>query len=164
MVKETTKLWAGIGSLLVALGLLFPFLTLIGLILLVLALKEFADFYKDKNIFDMAILGFVFYLFGAAGSGILSFLFLLALFQKIRFISIFFMLCFFFISLFYLLGTIFFKISFDQLAHVTKEENFQAASLLLLIGGLFVILLVGFLLIFIAWIWLSITFFLVRAN
>jgi len=164
MVKEKNKLWAGIGSLLIALGIFFPFLTLIGLILLIFALKGFAETYKNETIFNMAAIGFTFYLIGTAGFGILSFLFLLYFLQKIHLIILFFMLSGFFISLFYLLGTIFFKISFDQLALVTKEENFRIFSLLLLIGGVLTIVLVGFILLFIAWILLAITFFSIKEE
>jgi uncharacterized membrane protein len=66
------------------------------------------------------------------------------------------------IFVFYLLAAIFFKRSFDTLSTKTGEKMFGTAGLLMLVGAILTIVLVGLLLMLIAWILAAVAFFSVK--
>ncbi|MEM4600070.1 MAG: DUF996 domain-containing protein, partial [Candidatus Methanomethylicaceae archaeon] len=69
MSLETAKTLSGIGSLLIALGYLVPFLGIIGIIILLIGLKEFSNYYNEPKIFKNAFYGFIFGLIGIIAAG-----------------------------------------------------------------------------------------------
>ena len=56
MSLESNKTLGGIGAILLAI----PFLNLIGIILVLIAMKGMAEYYNDDEIFKNALYGFIF--------------------------------------------------------------------------------------------------------
>jgi uncharacterized membrane protein len=164
---ESSKNMAGIGSIL----LVFPVVSIIGMILILVGMKGLADYYKDESIYKNAIWGVIFgiiaviaiavaipivilggvfssFALGAAGIGfgLLS----LALIIVIVFV-------------FYLIAAMYFRKAFNSLAQRSGEHMFETAGTLLFIGAILTIAFgLGLLLILIAWILATIAFFSIK--
>ena len=148
---SNAKTMGGIGGILV----FIPGVSLVGWILILVALKDISDVVQDKSIFDnalfagiTAIIGsvvlFVLFFFSVATFGFLSFGFfgVLAAFWVLSIIS-----------------AIFLKNSYDRAAQKLNNSSFGTAGLLYLIGALTTIVFVGFLILFIALIFQVIAYF-----
>jgi uncharacterized membrane protein len=175
MSVESNKTLGGIGALLVAFGFFVPFLSLIGIILVFIALKGIADAYGEAGIFQNALYGIIFLIIGAVVGAVV----ILGAFFGIgwtmgtpdvadignlgAFIaSVIIGVVILFV--FYLLSAIFFKKSFDILAAKTGEGMFGTAGLLMLIGAILTIVLVGLILMLIAWILAAVGFFSMKTT
>lgn len=171
MEYETSKIVAGVGAILLAIGGFTPILALIGLILLLIGLKGLSEAYRDDTIFTNALyaviiefIGLVVFivLIGAsmfgmglglglggrlhemgAGLGFLAGLF-------IGLVVLF---------IFLVVAAVFFRKSFDTLAAKSGEKLFGTAGLLILIGAVLTIILVGAIILLVAWIIAAIAFF-----
>jgi len=172
MSMEQGKSLAGIGALLLVIGTFVPFLSIVGFILMMIGLKNLADHYNEKGIFNNALYGIIFGIVGAAaaaviiiavvfGGSFLGFTFapsgditgnFMALFGGI---AIALVVAF----IFYILMAIYLRKSFNALANKTGINMFRTAGLLLLIGAILTIILIGLILIFVAWILLTVGFF-----
>jgi uncharacterized membrane protein len=161
MSLESSKTLGGVGAILLAI----PFLNLIGIILVLIALKGMADSYNDDDIFKNALYGFIF--------GVVS---------VVAFVAFILMLVFGFATVspvvaplaglglviitvivlyvFSLIAAIFYKKSFDTLAEKSGEQMFNTAGLILLIGA--AIPIIGKILEFIAWILAAVGFFNIK--
>jgi uncharacterized membrane protein len=172
---ESSKTLGGVGALLVAFGFFVPFLSLVGIILVFIALKGIADSYGDSSIFQNALYGIIFLIIGAVAGAvvILGALFgigwttaaidyadMSSLWAFIGTIIIGVVVIF----VFYLLSAIFFKRSFDTLSAKTGEKMFGTAGLLMLVGAILTIVLVGLILMLIAWILVAVAFFSVKTT
>ena len=157
------KTLGGVGSILA----IIPFLSIIGWILILVALKDLSDVTQDKSIFDDALIAAITSIIGAAafvailvlgwfvsivsfgfaagGLGVLGALTALSLFWAIFVVSAFFL-----------------KRAYDKLAQHLKVGSFATAGLLYLIGALTTIVLVGFLIIFIAQIFQIVAYFSIQ--
>lgn len=172
MSLESGKTLGGIGALLMVIGSFVPFLSIIGIILLLIGLKRLAEYYNDNNIFQNALYGVIFGIIGivAAAFIVLISFFGFAIFEMgtgfttagpFAFVgSILVALIVAFI--FYLLAAIFYKKSFDILSEKTEEKMFSTAGILLLIGAILTIVLIGLILMFVAWILATIAFFSIK--
>ena len=172
MSIEPGKSLAAIGALLLVIGTFIPFLGIIGFILLMIGLKNLADYYQDRRIFDNALYGIIFGIIGVAaaaflivavvfGGSFLGFQFAPGgditgnLFAFFGGIAIALVVAF----IFYILMAIYLRKSFDALANKSGVGMFRTAGLLLLIGAVLTIILIGIILIFVAWILLTVAFF-----
>jgi uncharacterized membrane protein len=169
-------------------------LSLIGLILLMIGLKGLADFYKEGGIFNNALYAIILTIVGVvvvAGVLVVMFLETLlefginisniadwasletqlttvftdfsnfgALFNLLGAIAIGLILLF----VFAIIAVFFFRRSLTQLASKTGVGLFGTAGLLMLIGAVLTIIVIGFLLIWIAWILVTVAFFRIRAQ
>jgi uncharacterized membrane protein len=178
MALETDKKLCGIGSILIAIGFLVPFLGLIGIILLLIGLKGLSNDYNSPSIFQNALYGFIF--------GIISIIIL-----SITMITIFFVRMSTIISMdgmmmgpfrmfgielilalllliitfvLFLLSAIFYKRSFDIIAEKSGEKLFNTIGILLIIGSVLIILLVGYIILIATWIIAAIAFFSIRSS
>jgi len=164
---ESSKNMAGIGSIL----LVFPVVSIIGMILILVGMKGLADYYKDESIYKNALWGVIFgiiaviaialaipivilggvfssFALGAAGIG-------LGLVSLVLIIVIVFV--------FYLIAAMYFRKAFNSLAQRSGEHMFETAGTLLFIGAILTILFgLGLLLILIAWILATIAFFSIK--
>lgn len=182
MSLESNKTLGGIGAILVAIGSLGAFtgvaglLTIIGMILVLIAMKGLSDFYVEGSIFNNALYGFI---FGIIGTIVLIAMAVIAFFgfmgagmargawgaPEISFpwmfvgAAIFIWVIF---VLFVILEAIFYKKSFNMLAQRSGEKMFDTAGLLFLIGGILTIILIGLLLMLIAWILAAVAFFSIK--
>ena len=164
---ESNKNLAGIGSIL----LIFPVVSIIGIILVYIGMKGLSDYYKEPGIYENALRGLIFGIialvaiaasiplmavggiFNSFGFGLIGF--------GIALLTIFLALVIVFI--FYVIAAMYFKRAFSLLAQRTGEHNFETAGTLLWIGALLTILFgIGLILIFIAWIFATIGFFSIK--
>jgi len=163
---ESNKTLGGIGAILLAI----PFLSLIGIILVLIAMKGMGDYYNDDDIFKNALYGFIFGFVGVVAlvAVILMFAFgFAAASPVIRESTTFaftgfglFIIAFIVLYVFSLIGAIFYKKSLDNLSEKSGEQMFSTAGLILLIGA--AIPLIGEILKFVAWILAAVGFFNIK--
>ena len=154
MSYESGKSMAGIGALLLVIGSFVPFLGIVGLILLLIGMNDLAEYYKDKSIFQNVLYGVIFGIIGiaAVGLGVLSVFTGAGLVVGV-------ILGLVVAFIFYIIMAVYFRRAFDSLANKTGEEKFKTAGLLLFIGAILTIIAIGLILIFVAWILITVAFF-----
>jgi uncharacterized membrane protein len=163
---ESNKNLAGIGSLL----LLFPVLSIVGVILLYVSIKGLSEYYKDESIIRDAVRGFIFLIIAAIAIAVAFPLFIISgVFSAfvlgplgIGFGLIALLLSIVLVLIFYVLAAMSLRKSFSSLAQKSGEHMFETAGTLLFVGAILTIVLVGFFLIFIAWILATIAFFSIK--
>jgi uncharacterized membrane protein/ribosomal protein L40E len=166
MSLESNKTLGGIGAILLAI----PFLNLIGIILVLIAMKGMGDYYDDDDIFKNALYGFIFGFVGVIAliAVILMFAFgVSAASPVIQESTAFaftgfglFIIAIIVLYVFSLIGAIFYKKSLDILSEKSNEQMFSTAGLILLIGA--AIPVIGELLKFVAWILAAVSFFNIK--
>jgi len=178
MALETDKKLCGIGSILIAIGFLVPFLGLIGIILLLIGLKGLSNDYNSPVIFQNALYGFI---FGIVSIIILSIamitIFLVRMstiismngmimgpFRMFGIELILALLLLIITFVLFLLSAIFYKRSFDIIAEKSGEKLFNTIGILLIIGSVLIILLVGYIILIATWIIAAIAFFSIRSS
>ncbi len=163
---ESNKNLAGIGSIL----LMFPFVSIVGIILVYIGIKGLSEYYKDESIYHDALRGFIFLIIAAVViavavpvfifSGVFN-IFALGSFG-IGFGIVALLLVIVMVFIFYLLAALSLRQAFNTLAQRSGEHMFETAGMLLFIGAILTIILVGFVLIFLAWIIATIAFFSIK--
>ena len=166
MSLESNKTLGGIGAILLAI----PFLSLIGIILVLIAMKGMGDYYDDDDVFKYALYGFIFGFVGviALVAVILMFAFGFAASSPVVTPSTavgisgfgLFIITFIVLYVFSMIGAIFYKKSLDTLSEKSNENMFSTAGLILLVGA--AIPLIGELLKFVAWILAAVGFFNIK--
>lgn len=197
MTLESSKNMGGIGALLIVIGVLpiagaySSLLTLIGLILVLIALNGLANYYSERGIFNNALYGILAAIVGVAISvGILvtaGLEFLRAVgidlatlsdpaaFSRIDWTGLLTpenvlpyiavaALGLVVLFVFFVLSAFFIRRSLSLTAAKTGVGLFSTAGLLLLVGAILIIIVIGFLLMFIAMILLIVAFFQIRAQ
>jgi len=169
---ENSKVLAGIGTLLLVF-MAVPFVGILGIILLVIGLKGFSEHYKDDNIYRSAIWGVIYGVIGivALSAGVFGSV-LSSMFSSIAagsgigaiFGLVAFLLVLVIAFIFFLLMAMKFRRCFNAVADRSGEQLFRTAGSLLFIGAILTIILVGVVLIFVAWIIATIAFFSVRST
>jgi uncharacterized membrane protein len=163
-------------------------LSLIGIILLLIGMKGLANYYNDDGIFNNTLYGFITTIVGgvAVAVGVIA-AFLLSLstlfedigdwseigphltqyfddpnfiLELIGLIIVALVIVF----IFAVIAAIFYRKSFDILAKKSGVSIFGTAGLLLLIGAILTIVLVGFVIIWVAFILLAVGFFSIRPS
>jgi uncharacterized membrane protein len=165
---ESNKTLGGVGAILLAI----PFLSLIGIILVLIAMKGMGDYYNDEDIFKHALYGFIFGFVGviALVAVILMFAFGFATISpNVPSSPLFgfsgfglFILTFIVLYVFSLIGAFFYKKSLDNLSEKSNEQMFRTAGLILLIGA--IIPFIGEILKFVAWILAAVGFFNIKET
>ena len=171
MSLESNKTLGGIGAILLAI----PFLNLIGIILVLIAMNGIGDYYDDDDIFKNALYGFI---FGFVGVIALIAVILMLAFgfstvspvitdttatTAIGFSGFgLFIIAFIVLYVFSLIAAIFYKKSLDILSEKSDEQMFSTAGLILLIGA--AIPVIGEILKFIAWILAAVGFFNIKKS
>ena len=167
MSLESNKTLGGIGAILLAI----PFLSLVGIILVLIAMKGMGDYYDDDDIFKNALYGFIFGIIGviALVAVILMFAFGFAVTSSVTApVAVPFagfgllILTVIILYVFSLIGAIFYKKSLDTLSLKSNEHMFTTAGLILLIGA--AIPLIGEILKFVAWILAAVGFFSIKKT
>lgn len=159
---ESSKTLSGIGSIL----LIFPIISIVGIILILIGMKGLSDYYKEPSIYQNTLWGVVFgiialiaiavalplfFVFGAFSVFTLG-LSLLGLFGLAVVVFVF-----------YLIAAMYFRKAFDALAQRSGEHLFETAGLLLFIGAILtIVFFIGLLLILVAWILATIAFFQIK--
>ena len=162
---ESNKTFAIIGSILLMLSVV-PYagavLGIIGVVLLLMAMKGFANYYQDDTIYQNALSGLIYYVIAIIALAVamvglvlsLSTIYLLGLgviFGIIALIAAF---------VFFLFAAKRLRAMLTTLADKTGEHAFLTAGTLLWIGSILIIVFgLGSILIFVAWIFVIIGFF-----
>ncbi len=169
---QYSKTLAMEGSIFLILGLV-PYvgwvLGIIGVVLLLRGMKEFANYYQDNSIYQNSLTGVKFYIIAlvalaVAGAGfVVAFLPTAGFTISVHSINIVGLIVGI-ISLivafaFYVVAAIHLRQTFNTLAQKSGEHSFATAATLLLIGSILTIIVVGVFLIFVAWIFAVIGFF-----
>jgi len=163
---ESNKNLAGIGSIL----LMFPVLSIVGIILLYVGIKGLSEYYKDESIIRDAVRGFIFLIIAAIAIAVAFPLIIISgMFSAftlgplgIGFGLLALGLAIVLVFVFYVLAAMSLRKSFNSLAQKSGEHIFETAGTLLFVGAILTIVLVGFFLIFIAWIMATIAFFSIK--
>jgi len=191
MTLETNKIMGGIGGILMAIGFL-PFavsytgiIALVGLILVLVAVKGFSDYYKDSGIFNNMIYAIVIGIVGAAIAGVLivsaAFGILSAIginmnnwtdwtmFQNIQWQNInistimpyvaTILLSLVLLFVFAIVAAIFLRRSMTSLSEKTRVHMFATTGLLFLIGAILTIVVIGLILLWVGLLLLAVSFF-----
>ena len=178
---EYSKTLAGEGAILLLLSLV-PYagwiLGIIGIILLLRGVKELSHYYQDEDIYKNTLTGVKFYIIAlvAVGVAIVAIAVGVGLATGFEFTAGFVPtvgfgvgLIAFFAGLvaafvFYVLAASHLRRTFNTLAQKSGEASFTTAGNLLWWGAILTIVLVGLVLIFIAWIFATIGFFTMKAQ
>jgi uncharacterized membrane protein len=173
---QYSKTLAMEGSILTILGLV-PYvgwvLGIIGVILLLRGMKEFANYYQDNEIYQNALTGVKYYIvaliaLAVAGAGFVVGFVINNFPTTLTFgignaigiaVGVAFLIVAF---VFYVLAATHLRKTFNTLALKTGEHSFETAGTLLWVGAILTIIGIGALLIFIAWIFAVIGFFTMK--
>jgi len=199
---DSIKNLGGIGALLLFIGailfIVHPYIggttAFVGFILVLVALHEFADYYKDQGIFTTALYGFIAGIVAVVVSVAVVFLAVLpqakdtlqliypgwdgnwaslagmtpstANLNPNDFIPLFgsLVLILFVIWIFAIIITFLYRKPLKTLAEKSGKHLFETTSLILLIGGVLTIVLIGLLLIWVALLMLAIAFFTMKKQ
>jgi len=165
MSLESNRTLGGIGAILVAVGCIVPLLSIVGIILLLMALKGLAEYYNENSIFQNALYGIIFYIIGViVAAAVIVGAFLGGMSTRVSmgnalvFVSSI-ILALVAMFIFYVLGALFFKKSFNVLSIKSGEKMFDTAGFWLFIGAILTIVFIGLILMLVAWILASVGFF-----
>jgi uncharacterized membrane protein len=173
MSLESGKNLAGIGSIFLVIPV--PFLSIVGIIMVLIGMKNLSKAYNDESIWKNTLYAVIFGIIGIIASGLtLISLFFGGIFTSaalgvgdttgiiglITGLILFLIVAF----VFYLLEAIYIRRAFDSLATKSGVGLFRTGGLLLLIGAILTIFIVGLFLIFIAWILILVAFFQIPTN
>jgi uncharacterized membrane protein len=173
---ENNKTLAGVGSILLLLSFL-PYagwvLGIVGIVLLIKSIKEFANYYGDQSIYQNTWTGIKYYILAIIAVAIAVTVFLIGLFSvaTFPFTSVFALTAGLGVGIiapiaglviafvFYVLAATYLKKNLEVLAEKTGDATLAIAGTLLLIGAILTIIGVGLLVIFVSWIFATIGFF-----
>ena len=163
MGLESNKTLGGVGAILLAI----PFLNLIGVILVLLAMKGLAEDYNNADIFKNALYGFIFGVVGVIA--LVAVIVMLVIgFAVISPVTTPFaglalvILAFIVVYVFSLIAAIFYNRALNILAQKSGENIFNTAGMILLIGA--IIPVVGEVLKLVAWILAAVGFFNIKSS
>lgn len=178
---EYSKTMAGEGAILLLLSLV-PYagwiLGIIGIILLLRGMKELSNYYQDEEIYKNTLTGVKLYIIALVAAGVAIAAITLGVWSATGFkfttgfvptIGFGVGLLAFFAGLiiafvFYVLATMHLRRTFNALAQKSGEASFTTAGNLLWWGAILSIILVGLVLIFVAWIFATIGFFAMKPQ
>ena len=164
---ESSKNMAGVGAILLIFYLI-PFaglvLGIIGAILLLMGIKGLAEYYQDNGIYQDAMMGVVYVIIGIVATLVIFIGFIFGSVFSGLFAVGLLIVAVVVLFVFYLLGAMSFRKSFSLLAVKSGEHMFETAGLILFIGAVLTIVLVGLLVVAIAWILLAVAFFSIKPS
>ena len=195
MTIESKKTLGGIGAILMAIGLL-PFagaytgiIALVGLILVLISVKGFSDYFKDSSIFNNVLYAIVIVIVGAIVAGVfvataaigllnsigisIGNLYDLGMTQRLMqnvnintilpyITTILLGLVLLFVVA--IVAAIFVRRSMTSLSEKTRVHLFATTGLLFLIGAILIIVLIGFILLWVSLLLLAVSFFTIPSQ
>jgi len=178
---EYSKTLTGEGSILLLLSII-PYagwvLGIIGVVLFLRGIRELSNYYQDKEIYENSLTGVKFYVVALIAVAVASAAFFIGLASAtgFTFTQGFVFTTGFAVGLvafigglvlgfvFYVLAASHLRKTFNTLAQKSGEASFTTAGNLLWYGAILTIILVGIVLIFIAWIFATIGFFTMKSR
>ncbi len=181
---EYSKTLACEGAILMWLGFIpyaGPILALIGVILLLRSLKEFSGYYQDEKIYSEALTGVKYYIVAIVAVAVASGAAILGVWDATHFTNAFVFTDFVFTAgfwiavavslaalvtafVFFVLAASHLRLTFYMLTEHSGETLFRTAGDLLWWGSLTAIIVIGWLLILVAWIIATIGFFTMKSR
>jgi len=175
---ESSKMIAGIGSLMIAIGFIvfigWPALVilLIGTILALMGIKGISDSYSEPGIFNNALWALLFVIIGIIAFVVIT---VFSVFVGITGIAAGdlsniwtwltgIIIGFVILFVFFILHAVYIRKSFSLLSNKTRESLFNTAGLLVLIGAILTIVLVGVIILMIGWILAAVAFFTMKTT
>ena len=161
---ESDKTLAGIGSIL----LIFPFISIVGIILVLIGMRGMSNYYKDPSIYQNALWGVIFaFIALIAVAAAIPIFFLSGAFSVFAIgfglLGLFGLAVVVFV--FYLIAAMYFRRAFNSLAQKSGEHMFETAGLLLFVGAILtIVFFIGLLIILVAWIIATIAFFSIKTE
>jgi uncharacterized membrane protein len=164
---ESNKNLAGIGSIL----LMFPVVSIVGIILLYMGIKGLSEYYKDETIYRDTLRGVIFAIIALVAIAVALPLFMIGGMFSVFTIGpfgiglglVFLFLLAVVVFIFYVLAAMQLRKAFNSLAQKTGEHMFETAGMLLFVGAILtIVFFIGLLLIFVAWIFATIAFFSIK--
>jgi len=169
----------GLGSILMMISFILLFFSpmislvsyLIGLMLILIALKHISDYVKDKKIFTYALYSasvfilaiiIVFSMLMSIISILMSPLRLLETILNISSFTLGIVTSLFIVWILIIISSAFLKLSFDKISRSLKIDLFSITALLYLIGAILIIFVIGSIFIFVAQILQTIAFFSIK--
>jgi len=178
---EYSKTLAGEGAILLLLSLV-PYagwiLGIIGVVLLIRGMKELSNYYQDEEIYKNTLTGVKFYIIALVAAGVAIAALTVGIWSATGFkfttdfvptvgfgVGLLAFLAGLIIAvIFYILATSHLRRTFKTLAQKSGEASFTTAGNLLWWGAILTIVLVGLVLIFIAWMFATIGFFTMKSQ
>ena len=157
---DTAKTLGGLGSILE----LIPFVSIVGYILTLIAVKYVSDELQDRSIFNHMLYAVITAIVGVALGGvlILGFVASRTITPTAGFASFVGFLAIVWIAL--IISAIFIRRAFDTMAEKLKVNSFHTAGTLYLVGAALTIILVGFIILLVAYIFQIISFFSIPSS
>jgi uncharacterized membrane protein len=167
---ESSKTLGIIGTLLLVIGMFIPYggavLEIIGIILFMMAIKNFSTIYNDPAMYQNAFTGIIYYIIAAIAAAVAlgSLVVGAASIFLLGFGIIVFIIALIAAFIFYVLAASRLRKTLNDLATRTGEQSFHTAGTLLWWGAILTIIVVGLFLVFIAWIFALIAFLSMRTT
>jgi uncharacterized membrane protein len=152
-------------------------LAIVGVVLLCLGVKELSRYYQDEAVYQNTLTGVKFYVVAvvAAAAAVVAIMIGIASATDFHFtnfvptvgfgVGVAVLLAGLVIAfVFYILAASHLKRALDSLAQKSGESSFATAGTLLWVGAILTIVLVGLILIFVAWIFATIGFFSMKSR
>jgi len=196
MNLESSKYLGGIGALLIVVGLAGAFgaylgiLTLVGIVLVLVAVHGLAGHYKERGIFNNMLYAIILLIVGVVAFAVVIVVGAIAAFESLgvefsgRDWTVFermfeqgipmgdvgalltfigaAIIALVVLFIFAILAAVFFRKSLSMIASRTGVRMFGTAGMLMLVGAILTIILVGFVVMWVAWILVAVAFFLIR--
>lgn len=158
MSLDSGKTLGGIGAILIAVGSFVPFLGLVGMILVLVAMKRLSEYYNERGIFNNALYGFILGIISIVVTVVQLVWVIARVFVAIQQAGYYWdfspttvfeevlgvmALAVVIISIFSLLQAIFYRKSLTILSDMSGEKRFVTAGLLLLIGTIVSVVITG---------------------
>ena len=178
---EYSKTLAGEGAILLLLSFV-PYagwiLGIIGIVLLLRGIKELSNYYQDEEIYKNTLTGVKFYVIALVAAAVAIVAITIGIWSATNFTFtsgfiptagfgvgvIAFLTGIIVAFVFYILATMHLRRTFNALAQKSGEASFTTAGNLLWWGAILTIIVVGLLLILIAWIFATIGFFTMKPK
>ena len=150
-------------------------LGIIGVVLLLRSMKEFSNYYQDESIYKNTLTGIKYYIVAIIAAAVATASIVIGVWTATGFTSTFTLTPAFGVGLiaglagivvafvFFVLAAWNLRKTFNTLAQKSGEHSFETAGTLLWIGSILTIIVVGLLLIVIAWIFATIGFFTMKS-
>ncbi|MEM4297158.1 MAG: DUF996 domain-containing protein [Nitrososphaerota archaeon] len=177
------KILGGVGSLLMVLSIIpntGPVLYIVGLVLVLIAVKQIADILKEQRIFNNVLTSVILGIVGLAVGAAVGFAGFFSLFRfdimdlgrlgrdgffglftrgQLLGFAITFIIALVVVWIFLIVSSVFLRRGLTEMGSRLGVGYFGTAGLLFLIGSVLVVVLVGFIIIFVASIILTVAFF-----
>jgi len=153
---SNAKMFGGIGSILI----FIPFLSIIGYVLIIVAVKDIADYVEDRSVFNNIMIAAGTGIVGAVAGAVVIAVGVLGSGFTFGVSSVIGLGAGLFISwVFLIVSAVFLSRAYDTMATKLGVGSFRTAATLYLVGAVLTIVLVGFIILFVAEIIQAVAYF-----